>query len=277
MKASEILRSNWLDIVFEYRNKKYGAYDLRNIYENHLKISLAVVFLSAVLIFSSFMLVPKEPVTVRGYATAVDFSEKPIFEQKVEPKKAVAVPKSKKVKSEDYTDVIVEQDQKVINETKVAERTELAQADISNVKSTEGDDATGLITDGLITSHGIDKPGIPDKVEETKPADTPLDIAEVNPSFVGGYAAMMQFLAKNIRYPAYGIENGIEGKVLIQFVVDENGNILNPKVIRGMGGEFDTNAIEAVRKMPKWNPGKQRGTAVKVRFTLPITYNLNRG
>ncbi len=277
MKASEILKSNWLDIVFEYRNKKYGAYNLRNTYENHLKLALSVVLLSAVLIFSSFMLVPKEPVSDRGYATAVDFSEKPIFEQKVEPKKAVALPKTTKVKSREYTDVTVEPDSKVVTETKVADRTELTESDISKVTNTDGGNATNLITDGLVTTEGTVGSGEATKIEAPEKADMPLDIAEVNPSFVGGYAALMEFLAKNIHYPSYGIENGIEGRVIVQFVVDENGNIINPKVVRGMGGEFDANAIEAVRKMPKWNPGKQHGSAVKVRFTLPITFSLNRG
>ncbi len=171
-------------------------------------------------------------------------------------------------------------DNKVKEEQKVATIDELKTVAIGNQTIKDGADPTGDITDGTVTNNGvldvpIDKPIVVEP-EVVKPVAKIWDFAEVNPSYVGGMDAMMRFLSKNIVYPIYGRENNMEGKVIVQFIVDEKGVVTNPIVLRGMGGEFDENAIAAVKKMPKWNPGMQRGIPVKVKFTIPISYKLNK-
>ena len=101
-----------------------------------------------------------------------------------------------------------------------------------------------------------------------------FEVVEQNPSFPGGEAELMKWLHKNLKYPPVAQENGIQGKVYIQFVVNKDGSIVDPKIIRSADTSLDKEAMRVVQAMPKWTPGKQRGKAVRVRFTLPITFRL---
>jgi len=86
---------------------------------------------------------------------------------------------------------------------------------------------------------------------------------------------VIQFLAQNLKYPEYARKNNIEGRVLIQFVIDENGNLIDPKVIKGIGGGCDEEALRVIKKLPRWIPGKDRGVPVKVYYSQPITFKLS--
>lgn len=101
-----------------------------------------------------------------------------------------------------------------------------------------------------------------------------LDFAETMPEFPGGQAALVSFLSKNVNYPTIAQENGIKGKVFVTFVVDENGDIYNVALARGVDASLDREAIRVVKSMPRWKPGKQGNTAVKVRYTVPINFIL---
>lgn len=102
-----------------------------------------------------------------------------------------------------------------------------------------------------------------------------FQIVETMPSFPGGEAAMMRFLSDNIDYPTIAQENGISGRVYVNFVVGKSGEISQVKVVRGVDPALDQEAVRVVNKMPKWNPGQQRGKAVNVSFMLPINFVLN--
>lgn len=99
-------------------------------------------------------------------------------------------------------------------------------------------------------------------------------IVEEQPSFPGGEAALMEFLGKNIAYPPMARESGIQGTVFVTFVVEPDGSVTNVKILRGIGGGCDEEAMRVVRNMPKWKPGKQRGKPVRVQFNLPIRFIL---
>ena len=107
-----------------------------------------------------------------------------------------------------------------------------------------------------------------------KPVEEPLTFVEEMPEFPGGMDAMMRFLWGNIRYPKTALELGIRGKIVLQYVIDINGEIRNVKVIRSLGGGCDEEAIRVVKLMPKWKPGRQNGKIVPVYFTLPIFFQL---
>lgn len=94
------------------------------------------------------------------------------------------------------------------------------------------------------------------------------------PEFPGGNAALVSFLSKNVKYPLIAQENGIKGKVFVTFVVDENGDIYNVTLARGVDASLDREAIRVVKSMPRWKPGRQGNTAVKVRYTVPINFIL---
>ncbi|MEJ0030195.1 MAG: energy transducer TonB [Bacteroidota bacterium] len=99
-------------------------------------------------------------------------------------------------------------------------------------------------------------------------------VVEQQPEFPGGLAAMMKFLQSNIKYPSQARRMGTEGSVFVEFVVDQQGNIGAPRVIKGIGAGCDEEAVRVIQKMPPWKPGKQNGKAVRVRFVLPVKFML---
>ncbi|MCR5313664.1 MAG: TonB family protein [Bacteroidaceae bacterium] len=116
--------------------------------------------------------------------------------------------------------------------------------------------------------------GPPAPVQEASDEGEVFDVVEENPSFPGGDAALMTWLQKNIKYPSAAQENGIQGRVLVSFVVNKDGSIVEPRVMRSVDPSLDKEAIRVVSSMPRWKPGKQRGKAVRVKFTLPIMFRL---
>jgi protein TonB len=99
-------------------------------------------------------------------------------------------------------------------------------------------------------------------------------VVEVPASFPGGDTAMMQWLNNNIRYPVVAQENGIQGRVITNFVVERDGSITDVQVVRGVDPSLDREAVRVIGQMPRWNPGQQRGQPVRVRFTLPVVFRL---
>ena len=94
------------------------------------------------------------------------------------------------------------------------------------------------------------------------------------PPFPGGMAELMKFLSKNIKYPTIAQENGIQGRVIVQFVVNQDGSIVDPVVMRSVDPYLDKEALRVISSMPKWKPGMQRGKAVRVKYTVPVTFRL---
>lgn len=112
-----------------------------------------------------------------------------------------------------------------------------------------------------------------DDDEEVDEAEI-FTVVESMPSFPGGMGELMKFLSQNINYPTLAKESGIQGRVFINFVVEPNGKISNVKVLRGIGGGCDEEAVRVVKSMPKWSPGKQRGKPVRVSYNLPVKFTL---
>ena len=101
-----------------------------------------------------------------------------------------------------------------------------------------------------------------------------FQVVEEMPEPPGGMAGLMKYLARNIKYPAIAQENGIQGRVVVQFVVEKDGSIANPVVVKGVDPSLDKEAVRVISTMPKWKPGKQRGKAVRVKYTVPVTFRL---
>ena len=116
---------------------------------------------------------------------------------------------------------------------------------------------------------------VPIVVEEPEDEDQIFQVVEEEASFPGGMAELMKFLHKNIKYPSICQEQGIQGRVIVQFVVEKDGSITDVQVIKAINPYLDKEAVRVVSTMPKWSPGKQRGKPVRVRFTLPVTFRLS--
>ena len=116
---------------------------------------------------------------------------------------------------------------------------------------------------------------VPVEVEEEEVQEQEIfQIVEEMPAYPGGEQKLMEFVAKNIKYPQIARESGIQGRVFVGFVVEPDGSVSNVKVLRGIGGGCDEEAMRVVKSMPKWKPGKQRGKAVRVSYMLPVNFKL---
>jgi len=111
--------------------------------------------------------------------------------------------------------------------------------------------------------------------EDESVSETIFDVVEQHPEFPGGQEAMYNFLAKNLTYPELALEQSIQGRVYVQFVICKDGSIKDIKVLKGIETSLDSEAIRVIKMMPKWKPGIQRGKPVNVRFNLPIKFKIN--
>ena len=110
--------------------------------------------------------------------------------------------------------------------------------------------------------------------KEQKKGDVFMVVEEM-PEYPGGLDGLKDFIVENVKYPEQAKKNKVEGKVFVSFVIDEQGNVTNAKVVRAVDPELDKEALRVVNKMEKWTPGKQKGENVKVQYTLPIQFALN--
>ena len=126
------------------------------------------------------------------------------------------------------------------------------------------------------TNQAVEIKYVPVAVEEEEPEEqTIFEVVEQMPEFPnGGMAGLMQYLSKNIKYPTIAQENGTQGRVTVQFVVNSDGSIVDAKVLRGVDPYLDKEAIRVISSMPKWKPGMQRGKAVRVKYTVPVMFRL---
>lgn len=116
---------------------------------------------------------------------------------------------------------------------------------------------------------------VPPVVETEKVEEDVIHVtAEFMPEFPGGTAALMKYLGTNIKYPTISQEMGSKGRVIVQFVVDKDGTITNPEVVRGVDAYLDKEAIRVISSMPKWKPGVQNGKKVRVKYTVPVVFRL---
>ena len=110
---------------------------------------------------------------------------------------------------------------------------------------------------------------------EEEEEEVVFKVVEQNPEFPGGVQALMKYLGENVKYPVIAQENGIQGKVVCQFTVNKDGSVVDVEVVRSAGdASLDKEAVRVIKSMPKWHPGKQRGKAVRVRYTLPVNFRL---
>lgn len=274
MSKIDLISNAWCDLVFEGKNQAYGAYKLRKGTSKRNLWSIIIVLIAAVAIFSAIAIKnvieanQKVAVTTAVEVSKIDKTPK-VEKKKAAPK--IEQPKVvEKVKSSiKFTAPVIKKDSEVKPEEEMK-----TQEDLQKTKTTIGaftvvgnDEIDGEV---LKAKEEIAQPEPPKNEEENKV----FDVVEEQPSFPGGQGALMAWLNDNIKYPVVAAENGIQGKVTVQFVVGKNGSISNVKVLRSVDPSLDKEAVRVVSNMPNWTPGKQNGASVNVRFTLPVTFRL---
>ena len=276
MSKVDLLDNNWVDLVFEGRNKEYGAYVLRKETGKRNLKSMLIVFAVIIAIMAAVAAkVASENAFPKKVAMETDVELSKLAqkkEAKVEKKAPVKVEEQKvveKVKSSvKFTPPVIKKDEDVKPEEELKSQEDLNKTNtaIGSFDVKGNDEAGGEV---LKAKEVIAQPE-PPKEEETKV----FDVVEVMPSFPGGQAALFEWLSKNIKYPVVAEENGVQGRVIVTFVVERNGSITDVQVVKSVDPSLDKEAVRVVKAMPHWIHGKQNGSAVRVKFTVPVTFRL---
>lgn len=151
-------------------------------------------------------------------------------------------------------------------------RMEACEPSVKDVTLEKGSDVT--ITLDMPKQETTEVETVETMVKEEVVEEEVLKVVEEMPVFPGGAGKMMEYIAKNIVYPTYAIENGIQGRVFVTFVVERDGSISNVKAMRGIGFGCDEEAIRVIQSMPKWKPARQRGETVRCSYTIPILFKM---
>jgi protein TonB len=276
MAKVDLIDNNWVDLVFEGKNQAYGAYTLR---KDTGKRNLKALILTIVAIVAIMLLVAAKVAIENqlnshvAIETDVELSKlAQKKEAKVERKEPVKVEMEKqvveKVKSSvKFTAPEIKKDEEVNPEDEIKSQDDLSKSNTAigafDVKGNDEEAGEVLKAQQVVVDE---KPA----EEETKI----FDVVEQMPTFPGGDAALMKYLSDHIKYPVVAEENGIQGRVICTFVVERDGSITDVKVMKSVDPSLDKEAIRVLKGMPHWIPGKQNGSAVRVKFTVPVTFRL---
>lgn len=268
MKPTDTSIATLEDLIFEHRNRSYGAYLLRATYAATLRRATAL----GIVLTTTGLLMPtlyaryapalvERHVVMNVAALAVP---PPIKEELKLPEPPAAL---KQPPSTKYLPPQIELDNKVIEDEIPPTQTELSEAPAGQ-ETVAGD------PDAFV--EVLDSPAAPSHTVVTiePTSQEPLLFVEQQPEFPGGLAALTKFLGNHIKYPQAAAKAGVAGRVFLSFIVGADGRITNVEVSKGVGFGCDEEALRVVRLMPAWKPGRQAGRAVPVRFTLPVFFQL---
>lgn len=261
------------EIIFAQKNKAYGAYLLRKHYARHISIALFLSLL-IVTIFSISSI-------VMNRAKKADIS---------------VVPSTKEI----VISFVQQENENITNVAKPVEQTQvLSKATLkfmAPVITPDGADNEELIPTAdelskalpwIATQQGSEDGVDPNIIIEVPPAVTKIEksienheesavtFAEVMPSYVGGEAELFSFINQNVHYPDIAMKAGVEGKVLVEFVIEKDGSLSHIEVVKSVGGGCDEEALRVCRLMKAWNPGLQNGRPVRVKVVIPFQFRLN--
>jgi protein TonB len=276
MNKNSILKSDILDIVFDNRNKEYGAYNLRKFYPGRIKIALGIMFVFAFL-FSAFTMLPTKetssriiyhPIEEPRFVNILEVPKQPEIKQpELKKPDALPQPKVQPVNANKYVskiDIIDNKEKTDILKTLTPDK----QIGSVNV---DVPDAAPVLVNPLV-KHAVVGGGdviTTPKVDKITPIDG--DVVEVMPAYPGGMNALVKFLQKNLQTPDE-IQNGEIVNVRIKFVVGYNGKLQSFVTVLDGGDAYNKEVMRVLKKMPDWIPGKSKGENVSVFYTIPVKF-----
>jgi protein TonB len=271
MSKIDLFRKEWLDVVFENKNKAYGAYQLRQ--KNSSTTTRALLFASAAFIL--LFITPKIISLIKGALpedevvkqVEVAIQPPPPVDPKTPPPPPVEPPPPKQDQVK-FPPPIVKPDVEV-RDQEPPQIEDLKKADPGQ-KTIAGDPDADIV----ITAPVGEGPKQAAVVEDTKVYD--FVSIETPPSFPGGIEKFYAYVGKSIKYPPMAAENNIQGKVFLSFVVEKNGELTDIHVDRKLGGGTDEEAVRVLKASPRWTPGIQNGKPVRVKYNIPISFTLSQ-
>lgn len=277
METTKLLNSDFIDILFDDRNKDYGAYELRRKYNKRVRNAVMGMSAIVVVVIGGYLISSNLIASDKTHEALTIYDEPEMIEAKIKeeppvytPPPARQVPPPAAQPTVAHTIFRVEPDENVRPDDEVPKVQDL-QGKVIGVADRDGD-PNGVefeMPDGVKGGTGIIE--APKAVEKEKV----YTFVELMPEFPGGEDALNKFLRNNTHYPTMASESGISGTVFVKFVVDKSGMIGNVTIEGAKkGGGLEEEAMRVVKKMPKWKPGKQNGETVAVYFNLPIRFTL---
>lgn len=270
MHKINIFSEEWCDVVFEGRQKDYGAYMLRKLSSKRHRTAIAVMLIFSIATFTLPGLI--KSIIPSNRSVNVDVTNLAnINLEKNKPKELVTPkieqqPPKKILSTIKFTPPVIKDDIDVHDEEIMKTQEEVNDSKLSvSVADVKGNTETVDLADLQQEQNQV----VEEEVSE------PYRYVEQNPEYPGGEAARTRFLQNNIRYPHMARESGIQGTVYVTFVVGKSGEISNVQVVRGIGGGCDEEAMRVIKLMPKWIPGRQNGKPVPVWFNFPLKFTLN--
>ena len=281
MAKIDLYDPKWVDMVFAGKNKEYGAYQLRKGTSGRNIKALLILVIAAALVggFLAWKVIEqKQAEEQQAYMEAMELAKlqqqakkeekkKEPVKPKIEPKKEIPVARE----TQKFTAPVIKKDELVKEENQVKQMDKLDDKVAVGTEDKEGvKDRTAEAVRSEIAVAAPPPPPAPKPEVATKV----FDVVEEMPSFPGGQGALMQYLASNIKYPVVAQENGVQGRVIVSFVVERDGSISDVKVARSVDPSLDREAQRVVKSMPRWSPGKQNGSTVRVKYTVPVVFRL---
>ncbi|MDB5111536.1 MAG: TonB family protein [Mucilaginibacter sp.] len=263
----DILKQEWIDVVFNGRNKAYGAYELRK--NNPRNTSRALLFGAIFFIFviSLPTIINKLQGFIPKAQPKVKITDIVLTPPPPDPKKPPPPPPEPpkpKVDQVKFPPPVVKPDNEVKEEPPTQKQLAVADPGQKDIKGDPNADIK------------IDEPvGTSEVKQVTEDVNKVYESVENEPAFPGGIQKFYDYLGKAIRYPAVDRENNVTGKVFVQFVVERDGSLTDVKALRGPSQTLSDEAVRAVKASPKWTPGVQNGRKVRVQYTVPVNFTLN--
>jgi protein TonB len=257
----------WVDLLFKKRNQEYGAFELRKDSSRRHKVGIIASLVFLLLVIFVPILYKQIIEKVKDRNVEVTTLSNIEIEKKVEKPKDIIIEKpAPPLKSSiKFTPPVIKPDEEVQEDEQIKTQEELINTDLNiSVADVKGTDEV----------NGQDIGDLNNMIVGEDTTSTPYAVVEQMPEFPGGEAALQRYLHNSVKYPNIAMENGIQGKVYVGFVVERNGSISNVRIARGVDASLDKEAMRVVRLMPKWIPGKQNGEPVRVSFTAPINFVL---
>ncbi len=266
----------WCELVFEGKNKDFGAYKLRKTApRRHITAYLIVVVCVIVaLLLPAFIRFIRPVENTEKMVSVTALSDLKMDEPEVKEENKIEIevppPPPPALKSTiKFTAPVIKADEQVRDEDEIKTQQEVTETKAAiSVADVKGNDEEHGKDIAELEEHKV--------IVQEEEKDEVFQVVEQPPAFPGGMEALHRWMHKELRYPITAQENGIEGRVYIQFVVGKDGAIRDVVVVRSVDPALDKEAVRMVEKMPRWIPGKQRGVPVSASFTLPVTFKLNQ-
>lgn len=264
-----IYSDDWCNMIFEGKNHDYGAFELRKASSNrHFKAVIIAISLFSLAICSPMIIDSIIPETKEKNVEVTNLAK--INLDKPKPKdeeKVIDEPPPPPLKSSiKFVPPVIKPDEEVNEEDQMKAQDEMLNTKLTistaDVKGT--DEENGIDISELQQNQAI----------SDQSTEQVFEFVEQQAEFPGGSDELLIYLKKNVRYPDLALESNIQGTVYVTFVVNRNGKISGVKVLRGIGGGCEDEAVRVVQNMPNWLPGKQNGEVVSSRFNLPISFKL---